>query len=215
MPGLRLGQFGRVKRQNWHIHEMHDCSSFATNLHSGMPQEPLPPQYTSSESVLNGISLAYSTNNNPRGLECMWNGPYGQTFHELLSTYRGGQFILYSPWTLWVPALVKKEKVLRKDFQDNGLDYDAPDPYHAALDRATHFQRFQVASDQVAVPSGSRTSKRIKEANISKGKADLAALEAKVADLFKRRKAMIMKQDELTMRKYELFLMHYFIRLVI
>lgn len=180
-----------------------------------MHQEPLPPQYTSSEAVLNGISLAYSTNNNPQDLECMWNSPYGHTFRDLLSTYRGGQFTLYSPFTLWLLALVKKEKVLRKEFQDIGLDYDAPEPHHNALNRAIRFQRLQGASDQVAVPSGPRTSKRIKEASISKGKADLAELGVKVGNLLKRRKAMITKQDELTMRKYELFLMHYFIRLVI
>ncbi|KAF8957457.1 hypothetical protein BDZ97DRAFT_1846307 [Flammula alnicola] len=167
-------------------------------------QEPLPPPYTSSEKVLNGISLAYSTLNNPRGLECLWNSPYGQSFYELLSPYTKGQFITNSPYTLWLPALVRKEQVLRKQFQDTGLDYDAPGRLRTALKKARAFRFPKSTSVPVAGQSGSRKSERIEVARRTTDIANRDALEKEITHLLKERVKIINKQNELAKQRKKL-----------
>ncbi|KDR78126.1 hypothetical protein GALMADRAFT_1366824 [Galerina marginata CBS 339.88] len=83
--------------------------------------------YTSSEAVKNGISVAYSTFYNTRGLENMWNSPFGRTLHEIVSPY-DGELLVYSPHTLWIPADDVKERKLRQAFNELGLDYDNQPP---------------------------------------------------------------------------------------
>lgn len=168
-----------------------------------MSQEPPPPQYHSSEQILDGISLAYSTLNNPRGLECLWNCPYRQTFSELLCPYQDGKFLIYSPYTLWMPALIKKEQVLRKDFEDSGLDYDAAPARITRMFLRTSALKVQAHRQQFSpnvvktCPSGPRKSNRNKQKDEEAPRAEQQKLENEINQLFKRRFKIIDEQNEL------------------
>ncbi|KAF9536627.1 hypothetical protein CPC08DRAFT_771501 [Agrocybe pediades] len=82
--------------------------------------------YTSSEAVLNSISLAHSSSSNPRGLECVWNAPYLHTLMEIFKTHpeSSANFLVNAPYSLWLPSYFKKVEDLRRDLADIGLDYD-------------------------------------------------------------------------------------------
>jgi len=135
----------------------------------------------------------------------MWNSPYGQTFYELLSSYTNGQFIVNSPYTLWLPKLVKKENNLKKDFEDFGIDYDAPGTFRTALKKAAEFQlRSMAVGAQIATPSGARKSERVRDAKKIADKAEKTALRDKVTKLLKRREEIIEGKDNIAKREYRL-----------
>lgn len=174
---------------------------------------PAPPRYHSSKHVLDGISLAFSTLHNPRGLESLWNSPYCQTFSELLSSYEDEKFLIYSPYTLWMPALIKKEMDLRKHFEDSGLDYDAaPSKITKQRLRATalkvkaHRQQLLSSNDTVkAHPTGPRQSIRNKEKEEKASAAEMQKLEIEFDNLFRQRLKIIKNQDELAKSKNKFF----------
>lgn len=82
-----------------------------------------PPHYRTSEQVRVGISNAYSGVFNPRGLEKIWYGPYGHMLCDLASPYNG-HIIAQCQYPLWIPSFFATELKLRKDFEENNVDYD-------------------------------------------------------------------------------------------
>ena len=106
-----------------------------------------------------------------------------------------------------MPALIKKEKDLRKKFDDSGLDYDAaPSKITKARLRATALKvkahRQQLSSNVVgAHPTGPRQSIRIKQKKEKASVAEMKELENESEKLFKLRLKIIKKQDELAKRK--------------
>jgi len=82
----------------------------------------LPSPYHTTEQVRNGISLAYSNFNNPRGLEKMWNAPWLGTVNGLVAPY-DGPFTVHSEYPMFIPSLIVKDLNLRRSFEENGLDY--------------------------------------------------------------------------------------------
>lgn len=100
------------------------------------------PPYESSLAVRIGTSVAFSQSENERGLESFWYTPYGDALREVLAPWPG-KFLVQCVRPLWIPGLHMRELALRKDFTENGLDYDdTPDevqvqPAHATKRSAT------------------------------------------------------------------------------
>ena len=174
-----------------------------------MPQQAVPPSssYHSSDHVLDGISLAISTLNNPRGLECLWNGPYCQTFSELLRSYQDEKFLVYSPYTLWMPAYIKKEEKLKKHFEESGLEYDIVPrkitrEYLREVAHKVQARRQQLSPNVAkARPTAERQSARIKQKKEEAPVAEVKKLKKQLKELFKQRLKIIEEHDKMVESK--------------
>lgn len=159
-----------------------------------MSQPPPPAPYHTSEHVRNGISIAQSSVNNPRGLEKMWNGPYNQILHEITTSYRGGEFIVYSPYTLWLPSMIREEQALKKKFEAEGMDYDdlsAPDQ-DVAPGEGNTFQEVTVEPVQGSLRKSGRVAMLKDQADEAKLKEHLERMK----QLCEMRTKLLKKQED-------------------
>lgn len=173
-------------------------------------------QYCSSEQVLDGIAAAYSTSNNPRGLECFWTSPYIQTLTDLTSSMSNakGNFLVYAPYTFWMPALVRKQMELQQEFERYGLNYDNIPRNQTRLYKAKAFKHAEAHLKQQlptlnpptkAVGANAlRKSQRIEEKRVAETKHQIPAkiLKMELEKLFKRREALEVKQELYSESKY-------------
>jgi len=169
-----------------------------------MPSKKVADPYETSKHVRAGMACAYSVLNNPRSLEASWNAPYNHTFHELfVSGSVEETFLIYSPYTMWIPSLLNTERDLRRRFAEAGLDFEKDD--------ATA-EREQRRANRAAVSRGGQSGPhQSSRRNDVEKKAEEAGRQIKndlVSELLKERLSFLCTIEDAQKSMFSLFLRH-------